>query len=493
MSKINLPIAELKPALTGLGKIISKRSILPVLGCIKVDRTKEGWVVLTSTDIDSFITVRLEEPAEGAPVSILVPYDDVTRITKRCQKNETISIEKAAGDKALISFPIGNQTAQEHVESLAVAEFPPVPKIKSDPVAFNNDIRSSLLEAFQCASTDETRLILNGAYIDVSKKECHQIVGTDGRHLFASNSFTLALKESLIIPSHKFLGWKEFSIDGEWQLRVQQPEKKDEIGLLQISSRRWRFITRQIEGIYPNWRQVIPREDGFKSTVEFEQAAVKDLVQTIDRLPCVDKINQRVGIKVTGRKISFIGQTEGQPVSVEITEATGRGSDVVIYLNRNIVGKALGFGLFRMQITDGLSPARFSDDAGRQIIVMPIRPDGPPPTVSTATAKTTADPEPNGDGEAEPVNSEASPERNTDMPKTTSTNGNGHQATAAPKPALESAIDHIESIKTSLRAAKDGLNDLFDCLKQVQREQKTTEREVQSVRTTLEKLQQVRI
>ncbi|MEA3188173.1 MAG: hypothetical protein QOD99_2003 [Chthoniobacter sp.] len=42
MSKINLPIAELKPALTGLGKIISKRSTLPTLGCIKVDRTKEG-------------------------------------------------------------------------------------------------------------------------------------------------------------------------------------------------------------------------------------------------------------------------------------------------------------------------------------------------------------------------------------------------------------------------------------------------------------------
>ncbi|MEA3188172.1 MAG: hypothetical protein QOD99_2002 [Chthoniobacter sp.] len=146
-------------------------------------------------------------------------------------------------------------------------EFPPVPKIKSDPVAFNNDIRSSLLEAFQCASTDETRLILNGAYIDVSKKECHQIVATDGRHLFASNSFSLALKDSLIIPNHKFLGWKEFNSDGEWQLRVQQAEKKDEIGLLQISSRRWRFITRQIEGNYPNWRHVIPRDDGYKSTV----------------------------------------------------------------------------------------------------------------------------------------------------------------------------------------------------------------------------------
>ena len=38
MSKINLPIAELKPALAGLGKIIQKRTTLPVLSCIRIDR-----------------------------------------------------------------------------------------------------------------------------------------------------------------------------------------------------------------------------------------------------------------------------------------------------------------------------------------------------------------------------------------------------------------------------------------------------------------------
>ena len=36
MSKIALPIAELKPALTGLGKVIAKRMTLPVLSHIKI-------------------------------------------------------------------------------------------------------------------------------------------------------------------------------------------------------------------------------------------------------------------------------------------------------------------------------------------------------------------------------------------------------------------------------------------------------------------------
>ena len=71
-------------------------------------------------------------------------------------------------------------------------------------------------------------------------------------------------------------------------------------------------------------------------------------------------------------------------------------------------------------------------------------------------------------------------------------NGNGHHEHTN-KPAIEIALEKIEVIKTAHRESIRGLNDLADTLKQVQREQKTTDKEVQSVRTTLEKLQQVRI
>ena len=157
MSKIHLPIAELKPALIGLGKIISRSSTLPVLQHIKVDRTKDGWVILTASDLDCFISVRLEQPAEGAPLSMLVPYEDLTRITKRCGKTDAITVSKAVGDKVLVEFPIGNQTGQEHVESLPVEEYPAVPKVKAEPVSITNDIRQAILEAFECASVDQRR------------------------------------------------------------------------------------------------------------------------------------------------------------------------------------------------------------------------------------------------------------------------------------------------------------------------------------------------
>ncbi len=77
------------------------------------------------------------------------------------------------------------------------------------------------------------------------------------------------------------------------------------------------------------------------------------------------------------------------------------------------------------------------------------------------------------------------------MPKN---NGNGsHQEPAAEKPTLEKALADIEKIKGSYREAIRGLNDLTDTLKAISKERKSTEKEVQSVRSTLERLQSVRL
>ena len=49
MNPITLPVAELKPALMGLSKIISRRTTLPVLGHVLVQRDTDGWTTLSAT------------------------------------------------------------------------------------------------------------------------------------------------------------------------------------------------------------------------------------------------------------------------------------------------------------------------------------------------------------------------------------------------------------------------------------------------------------
>lgn len=481
--KIALPIAELKPALTGLGKIVSKRCTLPVLNHIKIERTSDGWIALTVTDLDHFATVRMEQPSDGEALSLLVPYDELQKVTKNCQKSDSVLVSGNGKDSVAIEYAIGNQVAEVKAASLPVEEFPEIPRIKGDSTPLNDSLRSSIHEALECASIDETRQILNGAFIDVSKPEGHYVVGTDGRHLYASNSFTLALKEPVIIPAQKFLGWKEFNNDGEWQLKLGEKPDKDTPAPVQITTRRWRFITPQHAGVYPNWRQVIVTD--FNTSIEFDPATLETVIRVVERMPEHDAINHTIGIEVRGQRVNILCKADKkQPkwTAVEVSNVTTRGKDVAIYLNRHLLVKALGFGLNQLDITDPISPVRFSHE-GRQIIVMPIRTTDSPkaaPPVPESTSQPAAPPQ------------AANEERSTTMPRTPASNGNGHNGNEA-KSSIQSAIEQIETIKESLKTAKDGLNALADTLKQVQRDHKTSEREVQSVRTTLEKLQSVKL
>ena len=64
-------------------------------------------------------------------------------------------------------------------------------------------------------------------------------------------------------------------------------------------------------------------------------------------------------------------------------------------------------------------------------------------------------------------------------------------ATTASK--LDEALEVVETLKTSCRDALVGLKDLAAKLKAAQKEQKTAEREVQTVRSTLRSLQSMKL
>jgi len=476
---ITLPIAELKPALVGLGKIISKSPTLPVLGMVRVDRTKDGWVTLTGTDLDAFVTVRMEEPTSGDPESVLVPFNNLAKTTKSCSANESIQIEPGTENAVLVRYPVGQQFAENKIESLPVDEYPQVPKIKGEPVSLDSNIRTALLQAMECASLDETRYILRGAYIDVSDRKCHSVVGTDGRHLYTSNSFSLALADSIIIPSNKFLGWKEFNNDGEWQIRVGPGTE----GHFQISSRRWRFIHKQIEGNYPNWRQVVPKDSS--TTVQVSEEAAAVMANLIPRLPVNPKdINHTLKLKVERDKLMLLGRgsAEDKWTEAEVPGVKATGKPVTICLNREFVLKALKFGLTELHIQDELSAMRFVS-GGKQMVVMPVRPD---PTVPVKSPEPT--PGPQTTPESSPVAAPEPTERNT-MPKPST----GETTPAAEKSALETSIAQVEVVRGEFRNALAGLNKLAESLKAALREHKAGQKEVESVRQTLRSLQNVKI
>jgi DNA polymerase III sliding clamp (beta) subunit (PCNA family) len=490
MNPITLPIAELRPALAGLSKIITRRPTLPVLGCIRIERTKTNRIELAATDLDTSAVVQFDNPAQGEPTTFLVSYDDLNNVAKSCGKEDALILSPVEENRVAIRFPVGGQMIEHRCESIPVDEYPDIVEVRGEPIPLDAKLRNAIHDALGCASTDPTRLILNGAFLDVSKPQGHYVVATDGHHLFSSNSFKLPLAESLMIPSHRFLGWKEFNQDGEWTLRAAKPESNQPTRF-EIATKHWRIIARSLEGQYPQWRAVVPDTGNARATVEIETGAVETVLQMIARLPDHDPRHHAIGLEIAGNKLSLLGKSPGSEkwTRIELAGVKVKGSDVTTHLNRQFLAKALRLGLNRIEIIDAMSPLRFSN-GGRQMIVMPVRPtpttETSTPVPASASAPSTLTPPP----QAEQPEKTPMPENNT------TTNGTSRSTTPtepAEKPALETALAQIDVIRVEFRNAVAGLTKLGELLKQASREQKTSEKEVQGVRQTLRSLQGVRI
>lgn len=78
--------------------------------------------------------------------------------------------------------------------------------------------------------------------------------------------------------------------------------------------------------------------------------------------------------------------------------------------------------------------------------------------------------------------------------KNNSNGGDGHQPQTDPEPSpLDEAVARINGVKDQLRQAASGLTEIAASLKQVKSEQKSTEREIRQVRSTIRSLQKVEL
>jgi hypothetical protein len=54
---------------------------------------------------------------------------------------------------------------------------------------------------------------------------------------------------------------------------------------VQLSGRRWRFVSKQIDGNYHNWRQTIPNSDDAQNHITLAPAKLEAPIMLIQRMP----------------------------------------------------------------------------------------------------------------------------------------------------------------------------------------------------------------
>jgi DNA polymerase III sliding clamp (beta) subunit (PCNA family) len=523
--EIVIPVCDLKAALPGLSKIVGKSRTLPVLQSVRVSRDAEGNVSLMGTDLDAFATYTVKEAQSGPAVDMLVPLEQLTKTVKGMKAEGTITLIPDGKEKVKLWYSIAGNQVRQSVNALRPDEFPPVPKVNQPSIPLEPGFGLALRQALECCSEDSTRAILKGACLDVRESKLHYVVASNGRCLYSANSFCFDVKKSVIIPDSKFLEWPDLMDDEETaSLSVEpgqeaQPAKDGKPateatpGWVKFQCGPWTFITKEIFGEFPNWKQAVPVTDARWTHVSLSEQAIKQLLLVTPNLPGDDGLNHPVRLRITNQYLNLEGRNSDDEDWTSISvDAVIKGKPITVALNRRYLLNALRFGLNQVEIEDPLSPVVFSN-GGKKMVIMPVNLEGPKVAATTpaaassgATAAATPPAEQTASQEQPGAPTE---ERTAAMPRTARAttpepmttfqpvethasnngngNGNGNGST------VKSLVDHVEQIKENLKNVIRDLNGLIDTVKLADKERKSSEKEIESIRTKLRQIQSVAI
>lgn len=258
-----------------LGSVAAK-SPLPLLGCVLLEADKGGLRV-TGTDLD--VTTSVVVPGSvrspGRAAVSARHFHDVVRKMPRGELSVAVRNGQCevryGGEKGWSRFPVQDP-----------ADFPRIPDLKAEAtVSLEGDALSRLAaRTVYAASTEDTRPQLNGVLVQGGDKQM-LFVSTDGHRLARAvrkGAFAGVSKEGVIVPTRAMQAVSRTAEEATSPVQIEIAAAKNQAGFsTQVGEYRVQVITRLLEGPYPNYEQVIPKDN----PVEL-QVSRTDLIEAVD-------------------------------------------------------------------------------------------------------------------------------------------------------------------------------------------------------------------
>jgi len=246
----------------GLGAVaasVPTKTTLPVLANILVEATKDG-LSLSGTDLDISVstTIPASVDQEGATT---LPARKLVEIVKELPN---AAIRMTSSGEQRVQIECGRSKFK--LLGLARDEFPAFPSVKFEggwKVAAR-ELQKLIGHVAFAASTEESRPILNGVLWEL-RPDRMRMVATNGHRLARMDvpaSGQGGGQADLIIPP-KALEQIRRLFGGEEEIEIGKSD--NHLGFRSTSTQ---IYTRLIEGPYPNYEQVIPRENDKSLTAD---------------------------------------------------------------------------------------------------------------------------------------------------------------------------------------------------------------------------------
>jgi len=243
---------KLQEGLNAVSASIPTKTTLPVLANILVETTDRG-IRLSGTDLDIAVSTEVTADVE-APGAVTIPAKKLSELARELPP---APVKIAALGEQRITLECGRSKFK--LLGLPRDEFPTFPVVRFNESwrIKSGDLQKLIGATVFAVSTEESRPILNGVLWEL-RPEQMRMVATNGHRLAKMEIpivATNAPASDLIVPP-KALEQVRRLFPAEEELEVARGE--NHIG---FRSPLTAVYTRLIEGPYPNYDQVIPRDN----------------------------------------------------------------------------------------------------------------------------------------------------------------------------------------------------------------------------------------
>ena len=353
--------------------VVGSKAAMPILSNVLIEAEKD-YISLTTTNLDLGIRCKIKaEVKEGG--SVTLPVKRLATIVRELP-NVDVSFDSTASHQVKIASGGSNF----RIMGIGAEEFPKLPDSTDDKTFTleQGELATMLSNVSYAQSSDETRYILNGVYFNF-KDDRLALVATDGRRLaLVSKELPVAAESAgaIILPAKtvgellRLLGKgdKLTIAFNERRAAFQIETGKDNSGLTDSIY----LFSKVVEGNYPNYQQVIPKETHQRIKLEREL-----LLQCIHRAALVtnEKANS-VKLKLSSNLLEIMAQSPDFGEAHESMAISYSGPDLQAAFNPAFLMdplKALAKDEVFFEVKDEVSPGVFKTLENFICVIMPVR------------------------------------------------------------------------------------------------------------------------
>ncbi|HEX5830502.1 MAG TPA: DNA polymerase III subunit beta [Gemmatimonadaceae bacterium] len=359
---------KLQEGLAAVSASIPAKTTLPVLANILVETTDHG-IRLSGTDLDIAVSTEVTADVETQG-AITIPARKLSEIARELPPNP---VKIAAAGEQRVTLECGRSRFK--LLGLPRDEFPsfPVVRFADSWRVRSGDLQKLIAHTSFAVSTEESRPILNGVLWEL-RPELMRMVATNG-HRLAKMELSItsagAPASDLIVPP-KALEQIRRLFPAEEELEIARGENH-----LGFRSPMTSVFTRLIEGPYPNYEQVIPKDN--------DRVAILDKAQLTSALKRMSVIasdqTHRIRLALNAGMLKFSVQTPDLGEAQDEMPARYDGDPLEIGFNATYLLEILRFiptDEVRMTFkaperAATLEPEAWDDSARFLTLVMPLR------------------------------------------------------------------------------------------------------------------------